>query len=116
MVITEKWLLDCRTDAGGWTNAQFAALGWDKPPQSGWKQQLIGHEIDDETAKAFRDARLIRSKPLGRPVVPAAPPKPSRMSGLAHCHMCHKDTKHDVTVRDGSLWIHCSGCFASRSL
>lgn len=51
--ITDQWLMDNRTDGGGWTREQLAVLGVSWPPKSGWKDRVIGTQIPYETAELF---------------------------------------------------------------
>jgi hypothetical protein len=48
-----------RTEFGGWTMAQMAALGVSWPPRHGWLTKLIGTEIPDEQWQKFLDGRFI---------------------------------------------------------
>lgn len=52
--ITEDWLEDNRTQAGGYTSAQIKVLGWDKGIKTkGWKSKSIGKVITDEQKFQF---------------------------------------------------------------
>lgn len=54
--ITKKWLLDNKTKRGGYTNAQFNALGY-KEPFKGWQDALIGRVISDKEKRDFEIAK-----------------------------------------------------------
>lgn len=44
-IITKRWLLKCRTPAGGWTKAQLEVLGISWPPMQGWHDTVIGNSL-----------------------------------------------------------------------
>jgi len=49
MTITSELIDQLRTPAGGRTKESLALLGVDWPPQKGWKDRIIGKEIDERT-------------------------------------------------------------------
>lgn len=51
--ITNEWLVENRTDGGGYNKKQLHVLGISWPPSVGWKTKLIGKEIDSTKAKEF---------------------------------------------------------------
>jgi hypothetical protein len=53
MKMTEDLIHQGMSGAGGWNRAQMKALGVGWPLKSGWKQRLIGQEIDDAKVKEF---------------------------------------------------------------
>lgn len=56
-VITEALIREGMSSRGGWSKRQFALLGVEWPPERGWKQQVIGEQIEDEAAKLFVSLR-----------------------------------------------------------
>lgn len=56
MKITDQWLRDNMSPRGGWTKAQFAAIGVPWPPPKGWKLAVIGQEITPEQQRAVENA------------------------------------------------------------
>lgn len=61
-IVTKKWLLSCRTRAGGWTAAQLAELGLSWPPQHGWHEGLIGKEVTEAQYNRFCSLRNKKKK------------------------------------------------------
>lgn len=55
MRVTSEFIVECASDAGGWTKYQLSLLGVAWPPPKGWKKGVIGSEIDDAVAAAFRN-------------------------------------------------------------
>ena len=53
MMITDKWLTDNKTKAGGYTKSQLALIGVKWPPVSGWKKSVINTEISEEIKTTF---------------------------------------------------------------
>ena len=51
--ITEEFIARGKSEAGGWTRAQLAALGVPWPPVKGWKATVLGKNISDAGAAAF---------------------------------------------------------------
>jgi len=62
--ITEKWINENRTANGGWTNAQWEAIGATSKlrRQSGWKKFLIGGYITEAQKLAFEECSSTYSK------------------------------------------------------
>ncbi|WP_313377987.1 hypothetical protein [Achromobacter insolitus] len=56
MRITNDWLLQWQTPKGGYKKRQLALIDVPWPPRRGWKYDVIGTEIPDETARAFEQA------------------------------------------------------------
>lgn len=61
-VVTEKWLNEFKTLAGGMTDAQVKALTGKTKPKKGWKDRLIGTTISQATKLAYEQGRDIYSK------------------------------------------------------
>lgn len=61
MIITNQWLLDHRTNSGGYTKAQIDALKIPYPPRKGWKQQVKGMEITESQRKRFEQGKHTKS-------------------------------------------------------
>lgn len=59
-IVSEEWLMKWRTFGGGWTKAQFHALGLKFCPKQGWKERLIGREISMEAKDGFEKGRDVR--------------------------------------------------------
>jgi len=55
--ITDEWLMSNRTESGGYTKKQLNLLGIEWPPTLGWKNTLIGKDINMATAKEFEIRR-----------------------------------------------------------
>jgi hypothetical protein len=53
MIITDEWLVNNKTKAGGYTKTQLALVGVDWPPVHGWKKTVIGTELSEENKKTF---------------------------------------------------------------
>jgi len=53
MKLTTEMIMDHRTAKGGWTNAQFAALGLEVPPRHGWLRRLVGTDVTDQQWREF---------------------------------------------------------------
>jgi ribonuclease HI len=51
--ITEEWLNQNKTPAGGYNRVQLNAIGVQWPPKSGWKTRAIGTSITMEAANVF---------------------------------------------------------------
>jgi len=49
MIITNELIEQLKTAAGGWTKESLALMGVDWPPQKGWKERIIGNEMDERT-------------------------------------------------------------------
>ena len=62
MVITNAWLHQHCSRGTAWTSAQFRVLGIAWPPYHGWKQDVLGRTISDETAAAFASAATCFTK------------------------------------------------------
>lgn len=58
--VTLSWIHDHKTAAGGWTKAQFEALGltWSQK-KKGWMRKVRGQKITDQQRQAFEDGRTI---------------------------------------------------------
>jgi ribonuclease HI len=66
--LTEKFLREGQSDRGSWSKAQLELLGVGYPLRSGWKEALMGKEIDRGTAEEFI---ALKNKHLKK----SAPPK-----------------------------------------
>jgi ribonuclease HI len=66
--ITDEWLTNNKTERGGYTKKQINLLGIEWPPSLGWKDMLIGKNIDIATAKAFE------TKICDKPIAPSPDP------------------------------------------
>lgn len=53
MTVTRELLERGKSDRGGWSRAQLALLDVPWPPPRGWGQEVLGREIDAETAARF---------------------------------------------------------------
>jgi len=74
--ITNEWLTEHRTKGGGYNAKQLNLLGIQWPPKTGWKQKLIGTNLDSEKAKQFEEiARLTKGDEASAPV-PKPKPEP----------------------------------------
>ena len=51
--ITEEFIARGKSEAGGWTRAQLAALGVPWPPVKGWKAGVLGKSISEADAAEF---------------------------------------------------------------
>ena len=59
--ITDEWIAAHATHStGGWTYAQFQALGLPTPPERGWRQLMVGKVITKKQKQAFEAAKHIR--------------------------------------------------------
>ena len=56
MLITEEWLERYKTPRGGYNKKQINALCMEWPPRKGWKVNLVGLDIDPESARRFEVA------------------------------------------------------------
>jgi hypothetical protein len=65
--ITEDFLAKIASQKGGWNSPQLALLGVDWPPKKGWKQNVLGLEISEETASQLESLR--ESTPLQRKAI-----------------------------------------------
>lgn len=65
--ITEEWLRQFSSRAGGWTANQLKALGIEWPPEHGWKLLVIGKEITLEEKLRFE--KRIYSKKSSKSVL-----------------------------------------------
>ena len=54
--ITEAWLAAHRSDRGGWTKDQCAAIGVSWQLVAGWKRAAIGRQIPEESKVRFEKA------------------------------------------------------------
>lgn len=59
MVLTKKDIENLQTGNGGYNKKTLALLGLKWPPKKGWKNKVIGKEVDDK--KYFE---LLNSKSL----------------------------------------------------
>lgn len=59
-VITRQWLEEHKTERGGYTYAQRAALGYG--PHETWKKLCVGHKITLEQKKEFEDGKNVYIK------------------------------------------------------
>lgn len=57
VVVTEKMLLDARSDAGAWSRAQLALIGVSWPLSKGWKTGVIGTTVTEKAANLFLSTR-----------------------------------------------------------
>lgn len=53
MRVTRDWLMQHRSERGGWNFSQLALLGESWPPTKGWIERAIDREISDERAALF---------------------------------------------------------------
>jgi hypothetical protein len=51
--LTNAAIDEQRTERGGWTAAQLAALDVPWPPPKGWKRRLVGTYVTEEQWQAF---------------------------------------------------------------
>ena len=55
VLVTREFIMQGRSERGGWTKDQLALLGVTWPPEAGWIQRVVGKEIYAEAASAFVD-------------------------------------------------------------
>ena len=55
VLVTREFIMQGRSERGGWTKDQLALLGVTWPPEAGWIQRVVGTEISAEAAAAFVD-------------------------------------------------------------
>jgi len=55
VLVTREFIMQGRSERGGWTKDQLALLGVTWPPEAGWIQRVVGKEIYAEAAAAFVD-------------------------------------------------------------
>lgn len=60
-MITKQWLEQHKTDKGGWTATQLAAIGLSWPPAKGWNKQIIGRRITPEQVAKFESGWVRKS-------------------------------------------------------
>ena len=60
--ITNSWLKDNATASGGYTKYQLELLGLEYPQKSGWKKQVIGLMIMDDTKLDFELGKYIKAE------------------------------------------------------
>ncbi len=65
--ISAEWLRHFSSPRGGHKRAQIEAIGLSWPPPPGWKERLVGREIDPQTAEAFERLAGDFAKPLPPP-------------------------------------------------
>lgn len=53
MRVTREWLMQHRSERGGWNFSQLALLGETWPPAKGWIERAIDREIADDRAALF---------------------------------------------------------------
>lgn len=53
VIVTDELLKRARSEKGGYTRAQLAAVGVKWPPKKGWPKLVLGKQITDEQASAF---------------------------------------------------------------
>jgi hypothetical protein len=53
--ITREWIEAHRSDRGGWTKDQCAAIGVSWPLVAGWKRAAVGRQITDEAKCRFEE-------------------------------------------------------------
>jgi hypothetical protein len=58
--ITEIWIEQHRSDRGGWTKDQCAAIGVAWPLVQGWKRAAVGRQISDAAKDRFEMAMRSR--------------------------------------------------------
>lgn len=66
VTITEEFLTAGKSDRGSWSKAQLEVLGVNYPLRSGWKETIIGREIDRQVAAKFialKNKHLKKSSP-----------------------------------------------------
>lgn len=56
-LVTDKWIDDFKTSAGGMTRAQVKALTGKVKPKAGWKKALIGTRITQQQRRAYEEGR-----------------------------------------------------------
>jgi len=60
MIITNEWLINNKTLAGGYNKQQLNILGIEWPPWKGWKDKVIGKELCEEKVKEFLNCITIK--------------------------------------------------------
>ncbi len=76
MLVTDALIDAGRSGSGGWTKEQLALLGVCWPPSKGWRSRVVGTEIPDKDAMAFRGAgREMVAPPvaMAKPIAPTGP-------------------------------------------
>lgn len=53
MILTKKFIMEHRTERGGWTKFQLKAVGITWPAYKGWIDDVIGKEISEVEARRF---------------------------------------------------------------
>lgn len=91
VILTKALIKSCESNGRSHTRATVKALGAPWPPQSGWKERLVGTEISDEDferaragARVFTAGTVKRHKrwPRGRPRLKQA--RATARCGLAY--------------------------------
>lgn len=59
MKLTKRYLLDNRTEKGGFTRQQLKILGIKWPPQAGWLDDLEGVEITEQQKAQFEISKEV---------------------------------------------------------
>ena len=54
MLITNDFIVENKTARGSWTRSQMQSLGVTWPPETGWKERVIGLEISDRNVEIFK--------------------------------------------------------------
>lgn len=55
--VTEDLLKKGMSSKGGWKKAQFALIGIDWPPATGWKAKVLGKSIEPQDEMKFLSLR-----------------------------------------------------------
>lgn len=67
MIVTEQWIDDNRTPAGGWTAEQLRLIDVDWPPRTGWKNRAEGLRLSVAKQMRFEEIGRLgkkKAKPL----------------------------------------------------
>jgi hypothetical protein len=62
MKITEELILNGMSENGGWSKRQLETLGVEWPPITGWKDRVIGNEIESDKAGLFLSLKSTHCK------------------------------------------------------
>lgn len=58
--VSEDWIDENASSAGGWTSKQLRILGVQWPPPTGWKKKAAGMMLSAEQAKLFEDLGKVK--------------------------------------------------------
>lgn len=53
MIITREFLLEGKSDRGGWSRRQVLEIGGSWPLRPGWLDRLVGRDVTELQARAF---------------------------------------------------------------